>query len=68
MCKGLRAADHHDLQERVEHCADCHGRENRARQNLFFSDCAPSPGELDRLLEPLQSEHDARRLVAANTP
>ena len=57
MLRGLEPADHHDLQQRVEHRADRHGRENRPGQILFR--VARFTGELDGLLEALQREHDA---------
>ena len=53
----IEPTDHHDLEQRVEHRADRHRREDRARQiALGISRLAR---ELDRLLEALQPEHDA---------
>ena len=47
------------MQERVQHRADRHRRENCPRQISFRISCLT--GELNRLLEPLQSENDATR-------
>ena len=53
----IEAANHHDLQQRVEHGADRHRGENRARE--ISLGIARLAGEMDRLFEALQPEHHA---------
>ena len=53
----IEAADHDDLQRRVEHGADRHREQNRARQ--ISPGIARLAGQMDRLFEALQPEDDA---------
>src|SRR5262249_51581744 len=53
----LESSDHHDLQQRIQHCPNRHSGKNRARYVAFR--IARFSGKLNCLFKPLQSKHDA---------